>query len=236
MFYKLEKLLDYIRFRTYDRYDRIKLNSLEPSYYDVDTRLLHGMFNLLVDFVEIEKANMEIIFGEDDLYSRPTFHKWYSRIYRRIKKLFSTQRFPEKGLAYLDWEINNTDKDFPESQREYAKEEKELYLWWKNSFLTREDEMDIVGLTDFWLKMDEKYKHFKSDLSGDFKMLGHRTFRYFVKSEDGWGWIMESLLSDEEREKEKKLYEQVWKLEQDRYDEETNMLIRLIKIRNGLWT
>ncbi len=231
----LEKILNYLEYRVYRRFNIIKLNTLKPGYYDTDTRLLHGMFNLLVDFVEIEKANLERVFG-NDLYNRPCFGKRYYRMYRRIERLFKSPRSPEEGLRYLDWEINSSDLDMPPNQREYAKEVKELYLWWKNTFLTRKDEYDEVGLTYFWEKMDEKYKNLAKDSSTNITWLYHRSFRYFIKDSDDLGWIMESILSEEEKAKEKELLNQCWALEKKRYEEETEMLIRLIKIRDGLWT
>jgi hypothetical protein len=40
------------------RYNIVRLHSLEPTYWDIDTRLLHAIMNLVVDFVEIEQASL----------------------------------------------------------------------------------------------------------------------------------------------------------------------------------
>jgi hypothetical protein len=43
-------------YRTFYRYDRIKIRSLPPGYHDRDTMYLHACFQLLVDWVEREKG------------------------------------------------------------------------------------------------------------------------------------------------------------------------------------
>ena len=53
--YKLEKAVWWVRHRTIDRYNVIKLSSLQPGYYDIDTRILHANFELLKQFVENEE-------------------------------------------------------------------------------------------------------------------------------------------------------------------------------------
>ena len=50
----IERGMDWIRFRI-KNYTKIQIRSLKPGYYENDTLLLHGMFQLLVDFVELEK-------------------------------------------------------------------------------------------------------------------------------------------------------------------------------------
>lgn len=84
--------------------------SLKPGqWYDLDTRILHGVFTSLVDFVEQEKGHMWNITRSND------------------ESTFSSKR--QSGLAYLDWEIGLGD-ECP-NQSAAAKEIKELYTWWK---------------------------------------------------------------------------------------------------------
>ena len=45
---------DYLYYRFYNKYNTIQINSLGYHYHDTDTRLVHGMFNLLIQFVENE--------------------------------------------------------------------------------------------------------------------------------------------------------------------------------------
>jgi hypothetical protein len=45
----------WVQHRTFKRFHVIKIRTLKPGYYDVDDRMLHGCFQLLVDYVEKEK-------------------------------------------------------------------------------------------------------------------------------------------------------------------------------------
>lgn len=110
---------------------------LPPGYYGVETRILFGMFSLLVDFVEQECGWMNEISQKDRGLTKK---KWYERF-----TPFKGSR--EQGLQYLDWEIGlakQKTKDIGEksvntSQSENAKKVKELYLWWKDERPKRED-------------------------------------------------------------------------------------------------
>lgn len=78
-----------------------KLNG--SAYHEIDTRILHGLMETLVTFVEVEKSQML------DIYE--------------LEYKYMSNR--EKGLQYLDWEILLNTK-----QGETAKSIKELYWWW----------------------------------------------------------------------------------------------------------
>ncbi len=54
---RIARVNDWIRYRTYNRYHVVK-TGMEPGYVDVTERMLHVNFNMLKDFVEIEKAHM----------------------------------------------------------------------------------------------------------------------------------------------------------------------------------
>ena len=121
----------WIAFRTYDKYHVVKTD-LEPGYYDIDTRILHSNFTLLVDFVEIEKASLQYVFSseEEKNKSRVSFDK----LTKEPKK--------ELGLQYLNWEIENDEEFFPKQQKVSAKEIKNLYLWWTEVRPSRIDPYD----------------------------------------------------------------------------------------------
>lgn len=122
-------IVSYIRFGFFEKHHLID-TKLPKDYQEVDTRLLHGMFSLLVDFVEVEKAWMEAIFNEN--YKRP----WW--------KLDSRFREREMGLKYLDWEITLITSDHDNLQGENAKIIKELYLWWVDVRPARTDPYDLM--------------------------------------------------------------------------------------------
>jgi len=125
-----DSIISYIRFGYFEKLHLID-TKLKPNYYDADTRLLHGMFSLLVDFVEVEKAWMEAIFNES--YKRP-FWKLNSRFRER-----------ELGLKYLDWEITLITSEHDNLQGENAKIIKELYLWWVDIRPARMDPYDLMN-------------------------------------------------------------------------------------------
>jgi hypothetical protein len=171
-------------------------NLPKGEWHDCNTRILHGLMETLVDFVEKEKANM-MIFDED------------------FNPKTSTPR--EAGLAYLDWEIALTkDEDYfgitkddpefgkPTDQALAAQEIKDIYLWWKDVYPNRSDPMDISGWTEYCV---------------DKTPLDNALNR-----------------NKEEHEKVKKMLDIIDTMERDYENEETQMLLRLIKVRNSMWT
>ena len=94
---------------------------LKSGHYDNHVLMLHGCFNLLVDFVEKEKAAM-LYASEGGKLSR------FDRINFRSR---------EAGTKYLDWEITLDSPDMPKHeqspcQAKNAREQYALYLWWKD--------------------------------------------------------------------------------------------------------
>lgn len=122
------KVQQFFRYRLKDRYHVVN-TGLEPGYYDTDTRMINAAFQLLVDYVELELAAMHAA-AEESVASEST-HSFYGR----IKKFRAKQeRNAADGLAYLDWEINESAGAHIAignyTQADAAKEKKFLYLWW----------------------------------------------------------------------------------------------------------
>lgn len=196
----------WIRCRVFDKYHVIN-TGLEPGYADCDTRLLHGMFNLLVDFVEVEKAWMCVVFDNDarKKYKYPPFSVGSFRI--------RSFRCPEAGLAHLDWEYSlgnpNLDEyERCESQSATAAEILYLYKWWKEVRPNRPDYHDASGWSNWCEYRDKK---------------GYRMFD-------------DSQYSEEEKAEQRRILDLSHKLETDQFNEDSEMLTRLIKIRGSLWT
>lgn len=206
----LRDMFNWIRFRTYDKYNAIYIKSLEPSYYDSDTRLLHGMFQLLVDFVEIECAGHQL--AAEKYKSISASDNWNKCFFGYLRRYFRRPSFlkrnPEAGLRYLDWEIALQD-EYSTSQAESAKEKKELYLWWKTIYPERRDPMDESGWSELCDRRRKKYGNILSILND---------------------------LTDEEHEESSRILEKYRILEELQYKKDEEMLIRLVKIRNSLWT
>ncbi len=182
------------------------------KYYEVDTRILYGVFNTLVDFIECEKAWDHVSWNDDH---RQEFSlKWYHRV--RVVRWFFEWRNPEAGIAKLKWEMTLDKPDIDEYgndmssplQAASAKEQYELYNWWKNVRPNRPDPWAIM--TGFEQRMAEKYPE-----------ESHKLFSEY----------------DEVDEIERSaLYKQMDAIERQYDEEDEAMLIRLIKIRSHLWT
>ncbi len=95
-----------------------KLSKLD--YHDSGTRIETGLFNLAVDFVEVEKAHMQDISHNNNIKDR------------RLA-----------GTKYLDWEISLGDESPMQSSS--AKEIKEIYTWIKDIYPNRPDIYDVTG-------------------------------------------------------------------------------------------
>jgi hypothetical protein len=185
------------------------------NWSDVGNRFLPCLFNELVDFVEVELAWWHVVW-DDEAYKK--FHApWYSRGWFRWR----TWRSAEAGLANLEWqrklvwnEDEGLDKDDPRygkptSQAIKAQEILDLYTWWTVTYRNRPEPMKASGWLDYCDMMSEKY--------------GHGLASW------GKGNKEEKKMSDRARKI-------MHKMEADYEKEDEEMMIRLIKVRNGLWT
>lgn len=193
----------WIRYRLFDRYHVIN-TGLNPNYWDTDTRMFHGMFNLLVDHVEMELAWMQVVF--DDESAKKYKYPWWSR--HRFKRF----RCAQAGLDHLDWAISLGNPELPDTERclsqaQHAQEVKEIYLWWKNVRPNRPDPHDVSG----WSALCDELR--KQDMT-----------------------VVSKNISSEQQEKISKTHDELRRIESEYEQEDEQMLIRLIKIRTGLWT
>ena len=181
------------------------------SWRDVGDRFLPCLFNELVDFVEIESAHMNMMWNDDsEKYNRPW---WASKLLR-----FKEFRCREAGVNYLVWAskltsgttygLLETDADYNKQtlQAIGAIEILELYEWFTLSYRNRPDPYDLIA--------DEEW--YKTDPCG---MLY-----------DG------VTISQKQKEYKKAILDQIQQIEKDNKQEETDMLIRLVNIRDHLWT
>ncbi len=161
--------------------------NLKPGeWYDCDTKIREGLFTLLIDFVEQEKADVHryAYFNDDEPKSNR-----------------------EDGIAHLDWEIA-LDGESPQ-QAESAKEIKEIYIWLKDIRPNRPEPNDITG----WSKHCDAKRKNGSSIS-----------------------LLAKEKTKEGEDKVKKILNELRSLEQQYDDEDTEILIRIIKIRKHLWT
>jgi len=186
-------------------------NLPKGQWHEFETRLLHSMFDELVNFVEIEQAWNCIAWDDDAAkkYNVPFYARGWFR--------WRTWRSPEAGIASLEWASKLTDEEFlpddkkdkakPTHQANTAKEILELYHWWKNVYLNRPDPHDTSGWSELCGRRRENYSDFMWEDS-----------------------------TKEEKKETRKVLNIAQKIE-DQYNKEDDlMMIRLIKIRRGMWT
>lgn len=201
---------NFIRSRITQRWHMVN-TGLKPGYHEISERMLHANFNLLTDFVEVEQAWMQVLWGKDK-EERNKFPWWSLNPTR-----FSSFRNPEAGLKYLEWETsvlmdknytkNKKDWGKPTPQAKNAMEIIKLYKWWKNR-INRVDPYDASG----W-----------NELCAERRAGGHGLF-----SDKG--------ITEDFKKREKVALNKLRKLEEKYSKEDESMLIRLIKIRESLWT
>ena len=95
---RIQSIKYYINNRWITRTHGLTATSLKPGvYYELETRILHSMFDELVNFVEIEEAWMQVIVDKEAAKKyRPP---WWATGRFRIR----SWRSAEAGLAQLNW-------------------------------------------------------------------------------------------------------------------------------------
>jgi hypothetical protein len=173
------------------------------------------LFNELVDFVEIETAWHHIAWGNEEARAKYNPPFWASGWFR-----WRTWRCPQAGLDNLEWQRNlrwsenELGKDSPEvgkltHQAISAQEILDLYTWWTTTYRNRPDPYDASGWTAYC-----------------------ENSRLVNGGKLNWGVDK----SPELKEQSNKAHELLRKIEADYEKEDEDMMIRLIKIRGGLWT
>lgn len=181
------------------------------TWSDVGNRFLPCLFNELVDFVEVEQAWHHCIWDDE---ARKKYRTPWTRSFFR----FRTWRCPEAGIDYLKWAMTLTNEEFleegekhkaePTYQAKAAREILELYTWWKEVYPKRPDPYDASGWHDYCEMRREKGYH-------------------LLDMEDK---------SEEEAKMRDTSLEQLRIMEEAYKKEDEEMMIRLIKIRESLWT
>jgi hypothetical protein len=134
---KLYSAKYYLKNRFVTKTHYIKTGLKPGHWHELDDRILFGLFNELVDFVEVDKAWMFVVF-DNEMFDKYKFPKTFKNRFLRWKHF----RCPEAGIAHLNWESSLEDS---ESQSNVAKEILFLYDWWKNIRPERPDPYDVSG-------------------------------------------------------------------------------------------
>ena len=183
------------------------------SWCDVGNRFLPCLFKELVDFVEVEQAWHYCMWNDEE---RKKFNvPWYRSGWLRLR----TWRCPEAGLEYLKWASTLTNEEFldegekhkaePTYQANAAKEIIELYTWWTVTYRNRPDPYEASG----WTAACEASRI----ANGGRLSFSAEKDPVLKKASD-------------------KAHKLLQKIEADYEKEDEAMMIRLIKIRQSLWT
>ncbi len=183
------------------------------EWRDVGNRFLPCLFNELRDFVEVELAWWHIAWSNQEEKAKYNAPFWATGWWR-----WRTWRCPEAGLDCLAWQTKLTNEEFldedkkhlaePTYQARAAQEILELYKWWTEVYPNRADPHDVGG----WSAYCEQRRHSGADLL-DFE---DRT--------------------DEEMKMSRQALDATQAVEDKYNQEDEEMMIRLIKIRQSLWT
>lgn len=185
------------------------------EWRDVGNRFLPCLFNELVDFVEVELAWWHLVWNIEE---RPKYDApWWAFGWFRIR----TWRCPQAGLDNLEWQRQlrwkeeEVGKDFKglgelTPQAKNAQEVLDLYKWWTDTYRNRPDPYDASGWTAHCDAMRIKYPN---------------SFMSSLNSKD-----------PEDRKASDKAHKLLRKIEAAYEKEDEAMMIRLIKVRNSLWT
>jgi hypothetical protein len=185
---------------------------IRPGHWsDVGNRFLPCLFNELVNFVEIEQAWHYVMWNDEE---RKKFDvPWYRSGWLRWR----TWRSPEAGMAYLAWASTLTNKEFIEEgeteelthQAIAAKEIIELYTWWTTTYRNRPDPYEASGWTAY-CELSRLQNDGRLSFSSD--------------------------KTPELAEMSKTALAKLQEIEAAYEAEDEAMMIRLIKIRQSLWT
>lgn len=188
---------------------------IKPGQWrDVGNRFLPCLFNELVNFVEVELAWMHLAWEGKEVrakYRAPwwRFGWWNIRLWR----------CPQAGIDHLIWQttlvldensgVDSSDKNYgkPTPQAESAKEVLALYRWWTETYRNRPDPMDTSG----WSVYCDKVR------------------------DSGLG-LLQDVKDPNLKKEQTRTLKLLHKIEADYEREDEEMLIRLIKVRNSLWT
>ena len=184
------------------------------SWSDVGNRFLPCLFKELVDFVEVEQAWHYLMWNDEEQvkYNVPWYRKGWLR--------WRTWRSSEAGMAYLNWAKTLTNEEFldddkkseavPTSQALAALEIIELYTWWTVTYRNRPDPYEASGWTAYC-------EESRAANGGSLSWSGHKD-------------------NPELRAKSDAALKALREMEEAYEKEEEEMMIRLIKIRQSLWT
>lgn len=147
----------YIRNRWIDKTHYLKTGLTPGKYHEFDERILHGLFNELVDYVEIELAHLS-------LWDRSKKYK------------FKKGRCVEAAYDYFKWasRLKDTYPDGTKKTSEQAKTSrkiKRLYEWWTKTRPSRVDPYVSSGWNEACKYDNDKLFSLKNETPAEMKKI-----------------------------------------------------------------
>jgi hypothetical protein len=185
------------------------------DWCDVGNRFLPCLFNELVDFVEVELAWWHIAWSAKEEVAKYNAPFWAKGWFR-----WRTWRCVQAGLDNLEWqrslvwtadELGQDHKDIGKKTQQAIKAQEilDLYTWWTTVYRNRPDPHDASGWSEYCeaSRLANGGKlSFSQDKTPDLKKMSDIALK------------------------------KLRKMEADFEKEDEQMMIRLIKVRHGLWT
>jgi hypothetical protein len=214
---KLHSIKYYINNRWITRSHQLTAHArdIKPGdWSDLGNRFLPCLFNELVEYVEVELAWWHLAWNSEE---RPKYNMpWWAVGWWRVR----TWRCPQAGLDNLEWQRSlrwkedEVGKDFKglgelTPQAVKAQEILDLYTWWTTVYHNRPEPMDASGWSDYC-----------------------EAARLANGGKLSWGADKSPELCAMSKAAHTKLQE----IEEAYEAEDEAMMIRLIKVRHGLWT
>ncbi len=188
------------------------------EWRDVGSRFLPCLFNELRDFVETELAWWHIAWEGKEVrakYNAPFYATgWFRwRVWRCPQAGLDNLEWQSKLIADDSWGLKPDDEGYgePTFQAKNALEILSLYKWWTEVYPNRPDPHDASGWSDYCERMRQE-------------------------KGDGIRWIGVESNNPETKELGDRAHKLIREIEESYEKEDEEMLIRLIKIRNSLWT
>jgi hypothetical protein len=188
------------------------------EWRDVGNRFLPCLFNELQDFVEVELAWWHIAWSDKQERARYAAPFWAVGWWR-----WRTWRCVQAGLDNLEWQRNlrwdedegfepgdaNIGKLTPQAVK--AQELLDLYTWWTQIYRNRPDPYEASG----WTAVCDEYR--EENGAGVLGILRDTKNKDLKKRKDRASKLLTKIEAAYEKEDE-------------------DMMIRLIRVRHGLWT
>ena len=186
------------------------------QWHEMDERILHCLFDELVNHVEVELAASNFRFDKEarEKFKAPfwSFGWFRTRTYRNAEAGLDYLHWARKLRVDETWGVNPGEENYGNLTQQAlgAQEVLELYMWWTLGRPLRKDPYDASGWT--------KYCEERREVSGNLV------------------WADWNNLTPEQKEKSNAIMQTLHDIEKQYEDEDEVMLIRLIKVRKYLWT